>query len=109
MVLLWNLNADLSDFITVIESDPGLTAGIVRAANAAYSAPLEPVTSCRDAVVHVGLNASQQITVAAMVRAEFDRLEESDIDVIEMWRWQLAVGLLTETFAADDHLEPLLR
>jgi len=109
MVLLWNPNAQLSDFIAVIESDPGLTAGIVRAANAAYSAPLEPVISCRDAVVRVGLDASRQITAAAMVRAEFDRLEESGIDVTEMWRWQLAVGLLTETFATHDQLDPLQR
>ena len=109
MVLLWNPNAELNDFIAVIESDPGLTAGIVRAANAAYSAPLEPVTSCRDAVVRIGLDSSRQITAAAMVRAEFDRLEESGIDVTEMWRWQLAVGLLTETFATDDQLAPLQR
>jgi len=109
MVLLWNPNAELGDFIAVIESDPGLTAGIVRAANSAYSAPLEPVTSCRNAVVRIGLDAARQITAAAMVRAEFDRLEESGIDVTEMWRWLLAVGLLTEAFATHDQLGELQR
>ena len=109
MVLLWNPNAELGDFIAVIESDPGLTAGIVRAANSAYSSPLEPVTSCRNAVVRIGLDDSRQITAAAMVRAEFDRLEESGIDVTEMWRWLLAVGLLTEAFATHDQLGELQR
>jgi hypothetical protein len=44
-----------------------------------------------------------------MVRAEFDRIEEASINLTYMWRWLLAVGLLTETFATHDQLEPLQR
>lgn len=106
MVLLWNPNADLRDFLAVMEGDPGLTASVLRAANSAHSSPVEPVTTARNAIVRIGLEAARQITVAAIARSEFENLEESGLDPEELWRWLLAVGLLTESFATHDGAEP---
>ena len=106
MVLLWNPDADLRDFLAVIESDPGLTASVLRAANSALSSPVEPVTTARNAIVRIGLEGARQITVAALTRSEFDGLDESGLDSDEVWRWLLAVALLTEAFATHDGAEP---
>jgi HD-like signal output (HDOD) protein len=99
MVLMWNAEADLRDFLAVIEGDPGLTASVLRAANSAQSAPVDPVTTARNAVVRIGLETTRQITVAALTRAQFETLEDSGIDVDHFWRW-----LLTKTFATHDGL-----
>lgn len=106
MVLLWNPQADLRDFLAVIEGDPGLTAGVLRAANSAHSAPVEPVATARNAIVRIGLETARTITVAALTRAEFERLEESGIDAERFWHWLLAVSVLTESFATHDGLSP---
>lgn len=102
MVLLWNPQAQLRDFLSVIEGDPGLTAGVLRAANSAASAPVEPVSTARNAIVRIGLEAARGITVAVLTRAEFDRFDESGLDPEKFWRWLLAVGLLAESFATHD-------
>ena len=99
MVLLWNAQADLGDFLAVIEGDPGLTTSVLRAANSAQSAPVDPVITARNAVVRIGLETTRQITVAALTRAEFETLEDSGIDVEHFWRWLLSIGLLTERLA----------
>lgn len=106
MVLLWNPQAELRDFLAVIEGDPGLTAGVLRAANSAHSAPVEPVATARNAIVRIGLEAARGITVAALTRAEFERLEESGLEADRFWRWLLAVGVLTESFATHDGRPP---
>ena len=106
MVLMWNPDADLRDFLAVIEGDPGLTASVLRAANSASSAPAEPIITARNAIVRIGLEGVRQIMVAALARSEFGSLEESGLDPEEVWRWLLAVGLLTEAFATHDGADP---
>ena len=106
MVLLWNPQAELRDFLAVIEGDPGLTAGVLRAANSAHSAPVEQVFTARNAIVRIGLEAARGITVAALTRAEFERLDESGLDPDRFWRWLLTVGVLTESFATHDGRPP---
>lgn len=106
MLLLWNPDADLGDFLAVIEGDPGLTASVLRAANSASSAPAEPVTTARDAIVRIGLDAARAITIAAIAGSQFGHLDESGLDPDEIWRWLLAVGVLTEAFATHDGAEP---
>lgn len=106
MVLMWNPEAGLRDFLAVIEGDPGLTAGVLRAANSAHSAPVEQVSTARNAIVRIGLEAARGITIAALTRAEFERLDESGLDPDQVWHWLLAIGLLAESFAMHDGLAP---
>jgi HD-like signal output (HDOD) protein len=105
-VLLWNPQADLRDFLAVIEGDPGLTASVLRAANSAASAPVEPVATARNAIVRIGLETARTITIAALSRAEFERFDQSGLDSDAFWRWLLAVGVLAESFATHDGLPP---
>ena len=104
MALAWNPDADLRQFTAVAEGDPSLTAALLRAANAASSAPRKRVQTAHEAVVRIGLDAVRQRTAAALLYTQFTRLEETRLDVNQLWRHLLAVGLLAEEFAenADD-------
>ena len=101
MALAWNPDADLRQFAAVAEGDPSLTAALLRAANAASSAPIERVRTAHEAVVRIGLEAVRQLTAATLLYTQFARLEETRLDVNQLWRHLLAVGLLAEEFAEN--------
>ena len=102
MAVLWNPRADIRDFLTVIEGDPALTSSVLRAANSAYSAPRDPIHSARHAIVRIGLESTRQITSAAVMRSQFEQLEQSGLNVPAFWQRQLVVGLLVEDLARHD-------
>ena len=101
MVVLWNPDAKIEHIVSVVEGDPALTAAMLRAANSALSAPIEPIRTAREAVLRMGWTTSRQIITAALANSEFDRLGESDLDVPDLWRHLLATGLLTEALATS--------
>ena len=72
---------------------------MLRAANSALSAPIEPITTAREAVLRMGWATSRQIITAGLASAQFDRLGESGLDIQDLWRHLLATGLLTEALA----------
>lgn len=100
-VLLWNPDASIKDFTAIVEGDPGLTASVLRAANSSYSAPLQTIQRASEAIIRIGLDQVRSITLAATMRARFDRLSESGIDGDELWRHLLATGLMTESLLAN--------
>jgi putative nucleotidyltransferase with HDIG domain len=99
MVVLWNPDAKIEHIVSVVEGDPALTAAMLRAANSALSAPIEPITRAREAVLRMGWATSRQIITAALAGSQFDRLDESGLDVQDLWRHLLATGLLSEALA----------
>ena len=106
LATLLNPDAELLDFLAVIEGDPALTASVLRASNSAFSAPREPIDDARAAIIRIGLEAARQLTSAAIMRSQFEHIEDSGLNVDVFWRRQLAVGLLTEAFASADRLRP---
>lgn len=99
MVVLWNPDAKIEHIVSVVEGDPSLTAALLRAANSALSAPIEPITTAREAVLRMGWATSRQIITAGLASSQFDRLGEAGLDVQDLWRHLLATGLLTEALA----------
>jgi len=102
MAVLWSTNADLRDFLSIVEGDPGLTASVLRAANSSYAAPTGPILTAAGALERIGVDAARQIVTAAFTRAEFENLPRSDVHFEDYWAWQLAVALLTECFCLND-------
>ena len=96
MLVLWNPEATLQDFRSVVEGDPVLTAAVLRSANSASSAPLDGVRTTSAAIVRIGLAELRRITSAALLRGEFDGLQGARLSVTEFWRHLLATGLLAE-------------
>lgn len=103
LLLMWNPDAEIDDYVSVMEGDPALTSAVLRAANSAASWPVARVATAREAAIRIGREAVRQITTALIVRSEFDRLDESGIDDGELWDHLLAVGLLAERLAGDAH------
>jgi putative nucleotidyltransferase with HDIG domain len=96
LMVLWNPDSNLEHVVSVVEGAPALTAALLRAANSALSAPIKPVATPHEAIVRVGLDASRQVISATLLNSEFDRLEYAGLDVHELWRHLLAVGILAE-------------
>lgn len=102
MAVLWNPSADLRDFISIVEGDPGLTASVLRATRASFAAPSGPIGTAAGALDQIGIEATRQIVTAAFTRSEFEHLNRSDVHLEDFWTWQLAVGLLAECFCLAD-------
>ena len=100
LVVLWNPDATADHFSRVIESDPALTAAVLRAANSASSAPLNPISTPRAPVIRLGLDLVRKLTSGVIVRAEFESLEQSRLSINELWRHLLATALIAEASCA---------
>lgn len=107
LVLLCNPDAELDEFLSVVDGDPGLTATVLRAANSAASAPMVPIGTAQRAAVRLGITALRQIVSTAVLQSRFTRLDEAGLDVGEFWRHALAVGLLAEAAARDEDFPAL--
>ena len=46
--------------------------------------------------MRVGLDSSREVISATLLNSEFDRLESAGLDVHELWRHLLAIGILAE-------------
>ena len=95
VVLACNPDATLENYVAVVETDPALTAAVLRAANAAAAVPMTRLLTAHAAVVRIGVDATRALVMTAIMRAEFDRLEEA-LDARAFWRHLLATGLIAE-------------
>jgi HD-like signal output (HDOD) protein len=96
LVVLWNPDATIEHFSRVIETDPALTAAVLRAANSASSAPIDPIATPREAIVRLGLDLVRKLISGVIVRSEFEGLEHSRLSINELWRHLLATALIAE-------------
>jgi len=96
--LLSMAEPSLTDLETVIELDPALTAAVLRAANSASSAPLNPIRTARNAIVRIGVQVARRLAIAKALDASFPNLPESGLDIDEMWRHLVACALLANSF-----------
>lgn len=102
MAVLWDSDADIGDYLPIVQSDPSLTASVLRAANAAFVPPAVPILTADEALTQIGVDTAKEIVAAACTRSEYEDLARSDVHLDDFWSWQLAVGLLTECFALAD-------
>ncbi|MEZ4501230.1 MAG: HDOD domain-containing protein [Dehalococcoidia bacterium] len=92
-------DVDISELASIVESDPGLTAAMLRAANSAAYSPLSRITTASDAVVRVGLSTTRRIVASAALNGAFKNLSNSGIDVDQLWSSVLATALLADAAA----------
>ena len=100
LAVLSDRHAAVTTLAQVIESDPSLTAAVLRAANAASSAPISRIDSAHAAVVRIGLGPTRQLVVSAVATRSFEHLERAGLDVEELWRHQLATALVGHALGA---------
>ena len=100
--MLSNHDASIAELAAVLESDPALTAAVLRAANSAALAPLSPISTANNAIVRVGLLTTRRIVAGAALGKSFESLERSGIDTDELWRCVVACALLADATAWTD-------
>jgi putative nucleotidyltransferase with HDIG domain len=93
--------ASISEIVLVVESDPALTASVLRTANSAASAPVTRINTANNAIIRIGLSMTRRILTGAVLKETFRSLEQSGIDVDELWRHLLSTALLAESEAPD--------
>ena len=94
--LLSESDIDASALAQVVETDPSLTASILRAANSAFSAPVHPIDTANAAVIRIGLTDTRRVIVGAIASAAFGQLDAAEIDGGETWKHLVALALLTQ-------------
>jgi putative nucleotidyltransferase with HDIG domain len=94
--LLSDADVDASALAQVVQTDPSLTAAILRAANSAFSAPVNPIDTANAAVIRIGLTDTRRVIVGAVASSAFGQIEAAEIDGDETWKHLVAVALLTQ-------------
>ena len=72
---------------------------MIRAANAAAFGWVTRTDSAKDAIVRIGLSEARRVVVGATMGLTFNDLEQSGIDVAQMWRHVVASALLADATA----------
>lgn len=86
----------VEDLARMVNTDPALTSGVLRAANSAASAPIAPVSTARAAIVRLGVSESRRIVIAMTLSTTFRGFSGSGIDENELWRHLIATATIAE-------------
>jgi len=79
-------DAGIPDVAAVVESDPALTAAVLRAANAAATTGRRRFATTPDAIVRIGMLATRRIIAGTTLGQTFRDLGRSGLDLDETWR-----------------------
>lgn len=96
LAALQDPDAAIADVAAIVETDPALTAAVLRAANSAASAPANRVTTAQQGVTRIGLATTTQLVTGAVMTSSFQRLTAAGLDLDELWRHLIACALLNE-------------
>ncbi|RLT36084.1 MAG: HDOD domain-containing protein [Chloroflexi bacterium] len=91
------------DLAEVVETDPGLTAALLRAANSAMSSPMTRIETAERALVRIGIERARRIVAGAVVSGNMANLRRAGLDTDELWRHIVATALLADVTAGLLH------
>ncbi|HPF34282.1 MAG TPA: HDOD domain-containing protein [Candidatus Krumholzibacteria bacterium] len=95
-------DADFAAMARVIETDPGLTANLLRLANSAYFGARGTIGSVSFAISRLGLKRVHQIALAVCVAPIARRTVRGyGLDPDALWEHSLATAMAAEHLAAD--------
>jgi putative nucleotidyltransferase with HDIG domain len=95
-------DVSLVDVAEVIETDPALTATMLRAANSASSAPVDRVVSARIAAIRIGLRPTRNLVMGTVMTSLSTDFGRAGVDADELWRHALASALIADGAVRDD-------
>lgn len=87
------------DLAYLIESDPALTARVLRAANSSFFSPGNRVTSIERALALLGSNSVTNIALSFVIVTEFQLVPSSSFDTTTFWRRALTAAVAAELIA----------
>lgn len=86
----------IADVAAIVETDPAMTAAVLRAANSAASAPINRISTAQQGVARIGLARTTQLVTGAVMTSSFQELSRSGLDLDEFWRHLIACALLND-------------
>jgi putative nucleotidyltransferase with HDIG domain len=96
----------VSQIETILRRDPGMTANILKLANAAYFGIPSKIGSVNQAVIILGLKRLIQMVIATCVSAVMDQsVPGYDISPGELWRHSLGVSVAAEGLVNELKIE----
>ena len=95
-------DVSLVDVAEVIETDPALTATLLRAANSVASAPVDRIGSARVAAIRIGLRPTRNLVMGTVMTSLSTDFSRAGIDTDELWRHALASALLADRAVKSD-------
>ena len=90
-----------TEVAAIVETDPALTAAVLRAANSAASAPINRIATAQQGVARIGLQRTRQLVTGAVMSSSFQGLTRAGLDLDELWRHLIACALLNDRVAAQ--------
>jgi HD-like signal output (HDOD) protein len=100
--LLSTPSPQVDEIVTVADSDVGLLAALLRAANSAASAPVNPIGTARQATVRIGTEEARRIIIATATNDAFTAARRSGINLHDMWGHLFATAVLAEQLALGE-------
>jgi hypothetical protein len=91
-------DADLETLAELIETDPVLTAKVIRQANSAFFGLLRSVSHPREAISMLGLTKVRAMALAALLQDGFHHAPGIDLELF--WRYSLTTANLARYVAA---------
>ena len=89
----------IDEVVAVADSDVGLLASLLRAANSAASAPMNPIGTARQATVRIGTVEARRIILASATNRTFNAARRSGLNLHDMWGHLFATGVLSDAIA----------
>lgn len=83
----------------LVDTDPALTAAVIRLANSAASSPIDRVRTARMAIVRVGVTEARRVVLGVALSSAFTGMNGSHIDEGELWRHLIATAILADATA----------
>ncbi len=90
-------DSDPRDIQTALERDPSLAAQIMRIANSALFAPVEPISSLQNAVSRLGMTTIRNLSLAAALQGPLFTNRQHEQTMRAVWKH----SALTAVFARD--------
>lgn len=99
MSLVANPDPAYDELAKMVETDPALTAALLRAANSAISAPRDRVRTAHVAMVRVGVKEARRIIMGVALSSSFQGLHRSGLDQAVLWQHLIASAVLADAIA----------
>jgi HD-like signal output (HDOD) protein len=95
-------NSNANSVARVIQTDPAITAKIVKAANSAFYGGMKPVTSCNEAIVRLGMQVTHNLVLAYTLRDLFQTKSKMlQQRMQELWRHSNKVAAICYVLARN--------
>jgi HD-like signal output (HDOD) protein len=98
-------NSSIDDMVKTIEKDPSLALRLLKLANSAFFASLQPCSTLRQAVIKIGFQRLRIMALSISLRDTFPMGKAGPLDYEKFWRTSLYRAIIAKSIA--EHLKKI--